>query len=339
MLAVLVACASGAAARPAASCTADYKASSRAAEAAYAKQMPTARAAYFRTHKTAKARQAFVRKQVARLAALKRQAACTVTQVTAPGEVPAPVPTASEHFVFSDELSQGARDDVQGFITFAVQDEESLLGVSLGDLTVYASTDASWLAEQQCSVLPQDGDCISSVRASFAGGNPTSDGAHAIFVNCATTDLTTVAPEYERQKIVAHAVGDVFRYQLDGRRDDVGPVWLLFGGPEMLGYHVASDRNLRAYSDSLADMRQNMKALSTPLDAILTWSDYNLVGHWYLAGAADRLVTDAPNGLHSLADYYADIGQGMSWEDAFTAAFGMTVDQFYADFAAYKAGL
>ncbi|HVS84403.1 MAG TPA: hypothetical protein VHD91_02085 [Gaiellaceae bacterium] len=312
----------------------------QAAESAYAHGIAKARAAYFAKHRSPSARKAFVAAQKAKLAALKSAAACSATTTTTDlGTVPAPAPTANERFVFSDELSQAFRDDIQGFVTFAVQDEEKLLGVSLDQLTVYVSTDAGWLAQQQCSVLPQDGDCVSSVRASFAGGNPTAEGPHVIFVNCATTDLTTRAPEYERQKIVGHSVGNVFRYQLDGRRDDVGPLWLLFGAPELLGYHVASDRNLRAYADSLADMRQNMRVLATPLEKLQTWADYNLVGHWYLAGAVDRLVTDAPNGIRSLADYWAGIGTGMSWEDAFAAAFGMTVDQFYADFAAYKAGL
>ena len=40
-----------------------------------------------------------------------------------------------------------------------------------------------------------------------------------------------------------------------------------------------------------------------------------------------------------MLSYFESIGRGIAWEGAFTAAFGKTVDAFYAEFAAYRAGL
>lgn len=334
--AIALVAASGAAARPDESCTADYKASATAAAAAYAKQMRKARAAYDRTHRSAQARKAFMKRQEARLAALKRDADCTVTQVTDTGPLPAPAPSENEHFVFSDEMSQSARDELTGYVTFAVQDEEKLLGVQLSGLTILGSTDAAWLSQKLCDFEGYGGSCVADNQANFESGNPAGAGPHAIFVYWGSSEWAQNAPAYVKQKVMAHNVGDVFQYQLDGLQGTVGPVWLYFGGGEMVGYHVTSDRNFRPYADNLADMQQNIRALTTPLEQIQTQSDYNLVGHWFLAGAADRLVTDAPNGIRSLADYYAAIGKGASWQDAFASAFGMSVDAFYADFAAYR---
>lgn len=338
-LAVSLALALSAAARPSVSCTADYQASARAAAATYAKQMPKVRAAYDRTHRSAQARKAFAKRQAAKLAALRRDADCTVTRVTDTGPLPAPAPSANEHFVFSDELSQSGRDELTGYVTFAVQDEEKLLGVQLSDLTIFGSTDAAWLSRKLCDFERYGGSCVADNQANFESGNPSGAGPHAIFVYWGSSEWAQNAPAYVKQKVMAHNVADVFQYQLDGQQGTVGPVWLYFGGGELVGYHVTSDRNFRPYADNLADMRQNIRALTTPLEKIQTWSDYDLVGHWFLAGAADRLVTDAPNGIRSLAAYYAAIGAGAAWQDAFASAFGMTVDAFYADFAAYRSSL
>ena len=311
----------------------------QAAAKAYAAGMAKARAAYFRTHRGTAARKKYVAAQAARLAALEGAALCSTTTSAASEPLPAPAPAANEHFTFSDELTQSARDEAQGYATFAVEDEQKLLGVQLEGIDVFVSTDATWLAQHECAYTGQSGSCVSSTAAHYAS-SLVDHVPGALFVYWASNDWSGVnTPLYEKQKIMGNAVFSLFQDQIVGNDGDVGPVWLLAGGAEVIGYHVSSDRNFRSYADNLADMRQNIKALTTPLEKIQTWADYGLVGHWYLAGAADRLLTDAPEGIRSLVDYYAAIGKGAAWQDAFRSAFGMTVDQFYADFAAYKAGL
>jgi hypothetical protein len=77
-------------ARVAAFCTAAEKARRLAALKRYRAQMKSARRAYFRSHRSARARRAFVERQQAKLRALKRAAAC---RVWPPGaEVVASVP-------------------------------------------------------------------------------------------------------------------------------------------------------------------------------------------------------------------------------------------------------
>ncbi len=41
----------------------------------------------------------------------------------------------------------------------------------------------------------------------------------------------------------------------------------------------------------------------------------------------------------ALATYLKALGAGMAWRDAFNTAFGMSVEAYYANFAAYRDGL
>jgi hypothetical protein len=53
---------------------------------------------------------------------------------------------------------------------------------------------------------------------------------------------------------------------------------------------------------------------------------------------ATELLTKA-SGVASLTAYWAKIGAGTPWRDAFQQTFGRSVDQFYDEFAAYKTSL
>lgn len=55
--------------------------------------------------------------------------------------------------------------------------------------------------------------------------------------------------------------------------------------------------------------------------------------------AVDHLVSVAPGGLSALTAYYNALGSGMSWPQAFQSSFGLSVDAYYANFNAYRAGL
>jgi M6 family metalloprotease-like protein len=86
--------------RPAAECTAAQKAQRQAALAAYLKRMSAERRAYFKAHRGAKQRKAFVRRQQAKLKALRAGAACSV---------PAPPPVLSEGAPCAPQLAQNGQ--------------------------------------------------------------------------------------------------------------------------------------------------------------------------------------------------------------------------------------
>ena len=51
--------------------------------------------------------------------------------------------------------------------------------------------------------------------------------------------------------------------------------------------------------------------------------------------ATDFLV-DNFGGLPALVSFYDAIGPGTTWQDAFWSTFGLSVDEFYAEFEAYR---
>src|SRR5712691_10060012 len=65
-------------------CTATQKAQHVQALHSYEKRAPALRRAYFRTHRSAKAKAAFVKQQQTKLAALRRAASCMVPAAKAP---------------------------------------------------------------------------------------------------------------------------------------------------------------------------------------------------------------------------------------------------------------
>jgi hypothetical protein len=319
------------------------------------------RRAYFRTHASLKLRRAFVKKQRARLKALEAAAACTVSATPPPvdtGPVPAPPPGPNEFFTFDSGITAADQDEIKGDVAYAVQDEAAFLGTPISAVTTFVSNDPSWLADQECRFLKlnnEDGNCVGRVRPRYAGGGSGEGGPGGIFLNWAASSWRYGAAQ--NQKIIAHELFHVFQRQLDrvpvNSGDDShvppgGPVWLLEGSAEMVGYRVAVDRRLfPSYANVMTIQIGWTKGISTPLSSLEKYADVlaanglaaipNVYSLYHLA--VDHLVSITPAGLPALATYLNAIGGGMAWQDAFRAAFGMSVEAYYANFAAYRAGL
>ncbi|HUO75226.1 MAG TPA: hypothetical protein VMU39_30990 [Solirubrobacteraceae bacterium] len=339
-----------------ASCSAAEKAQRTQVAAAFAKQMPAARTAFFKTHKRAADRQSFVKSQQAKLAALRKAAACVVpppattpAAPTTPATPPPPPPVATQQtFVFDTGISTADQSEIRDDVDFALRDEAQLLGTAISSVSIFVSTSPSWLADQECRFFGFDNDgCRQSVQAHFASGNATADaGTGGLLLNWASPSWQAGAGE--TQKIIAHELFHVFQNQLDklGARNQVtpsnhvrasGPVWLDEGAAEMIGYHVASDRGLLSYPTMLAKQIASAKQVGQPLSAVQTYDQFNAIPNPYSFGhvAADHLVGVAPGGLPALTAYYNALGNGTDWPAAFQSAFGLSVDAYDANFAAY----
>jgi hypothetical protein len=81
-----------------AACTADEQAANKAALAAYVKRMARDRKAYFRKHRDKAHRKAYVKKQQAKLTALRAAAACQVEAPPPTSTAPPPPPYQSGHY-------------------------------------------------------------------------------------------------------------------------------------------------------------------------------------------------------------------------------------------------
>ena len=114
--------------------------------------MPKDRARYFKTHKSPKLRAAFVKKQKAKLKALRARAACDDTPIPPPIDRN-PAPSPNETFTFGPGMSAASQELIKGDIAFAGEDEARLVGLSIAKVTVFASTDANWLADAAVRLL------------------------------------------------------------------------------------------------------------------------------------------------------------------------------------------
>jgi hypothetical protein len=94
-----------------ATCTADEQAANQAALAAYLKRMPLDRKAYFRKHHDKAHRTAFLKRQQAKLKALRAAAACQV-ETPAPPATPPPPPYQSGHYAGKTSQQEDFEFDV-----------------------------------------------------------------------------------------------------------------------------------------------------------------------------------------------------------------------------------
>jgi hypothetical protein len=320
--------------------------------------MQAARKGYFKAHRNAKLRAAFVKRQQAKLKALQRAAACTVPSAPPPpapppappsGPVPAPPPSPNELFDFDSGITAADQDEIKGDVSYAVQDEAVLLGVPITSVRTFASTSPDWLADQQCRFYGHNDDSCRRVKAPDFASGTAEGGPGAIFLNWASSSFRYGAAQ--NQKIIAHELFHVFQYQLDKLVNNgstpfnqvraSGPRWFDEGSPELVGYLVAVDRRLfPSYARVLADQISIAKQISAPLSSLQTIAETQIPNVYALFHVAvSHLVSMTPAGVPALTTYLNALGAGMVWQDAFRAAFGMTVEAYYANFAAYRAGL
>lgn len=340
----------------AADCTAAVHARRQAAVTSYRKRLAAARRAYFAKHRSAAQRAAFVADQKKRLARLKASADCTVDSSGSggaglPAPVAAPPPTANEHFFFSEGVPADARTEVEEDLAYAVADEQELLGAQLHEVSVFVSTDPAWLAQHACDFYGYGGNCVAQKTSDYAGG-AAEGGPRALFLDWSTGEWNR-SPSTEKQKTIAHELFHVFQYQLDDLVGDgstpfdqvraSGPVWLHEGSAEVVGYRVLGDRHLgySTYPNLLLTEKSRAKPVQTPLDQLLTVAQDRAAGGPYplYMVAVDHLVSLAPDGLKSLAEYYRALAAGSPWAEAFATAFGLSVDAFSANFAVYRSHL
>jgi hypothetical protein len=261
--------------------------------------------------------------------------------------LPAPPAPPNATFVYHGLLS-AQQEEITGDVAFAIAEAQSLLGVSLDRVSVYASGDVDWLtnAEIEFWSLHRD-SAFPTIRERWLGGTTATGDRGVIF-------LFTESPSWintdraRRQKIMAHEVFHVVQFQLHNRRDAnstppnqvraTGPWWLLEGAAETFGYRVATNRRMyQSYEAVLNDQKSRARS-SAALSDVETHEAQNRTPFvWELMHVgADRLATASPGGLQSFVTFWREIGRGVEWRVAFNSTFGRTVDTFYAEFAEYR---
>lgn len=114
-----------------------------------------------------------------------------------------------------------------------------------------------------------------------------------------------------------------------------GPTWLREGSADFIGYTAVTEAGFDASglrNNSLYQLRNRFGGVSLESTA----AGQGNGAAYSLGFFATQLLVQDTGSLHPLLDYWAKIGQGTDWPTAFQQAFGRTVEEFYAEFAAYR---
>jgi hypothetical protein len=342
-------------------CSAAQKAKATKALKAFTKTMAAKRRTYFRVHRTPKARAKFVKKQKAALKRLRLAAGCAVRQQVPPPVLPSPaapppappvpqLPTAppplegpglTATYMFGPEVSAEHRHLLQSGLDVAARYLRTALGRELPPATIYAHTDLEAMIVTSANTKPRS---LADSLALWGSGTQFAEVDYRVMW---MGPPWFTSPEPNRSKIAIHEVVHVLQAELAGRGSlggpdnavpPAGPKWLFEGHAEWTAYQGVARIGLLSIDSARAQWIATTKALaSTPLSALEVRAARPDGSYDIYALAVDFLLRGRDPA--SLLAYLEAIGRGTAWRDAFAASFGVTVESFYADFAAYRQSL
>jgi hypothetical protein len=325
----------------AAVCTPAEKEKATRALGAFTRTMAAKRRAYFRTHKGAKARQAFVKRQQATLKRLRAAARCEVAPPPQP-PAPPPAPGAPATYVFGAELSAAQQALVRRGLDAGARYYRAALGRELPPFGVWAYADLEAMIRAYAESRPTSAD---DARRLWEGGQV----GHALTRKVWLGPPWFSRPPVSALKIAAHEAFHLLQNELVGERplsvsglDEIppaGPWWLAEGTAEYFAYLAVAEDGAVRFADVRAQWVQSTKASSATLRALATlrgqrenpapYDIYALATELLFRGRDPKLVFM----------YYEAIARGVPWPDAFAATFGRTFDAFVDEFEAFRRGL
>ncbi|MEP6694786.1 MAG: hypothetical protein ABJB39_09090 [Chloroflexota bacterium] len=246
-----------------------------------------------------------------------------VTVLNPDGSAPRPTPASPAGVTYQVSGAVGATDIAEvheGVARASAYLAASVGGDRISPLTVNIAVGNG--TEQFCCITA--GPSFDIVTSNTAWSSPSA----------AAADTWTASTE--RKELAAHEYVHAWQYALGGRSCMLAPRWMSEGMAESLAYRSLVDAGLiPAANMDVFTRRQLRNARYVTLRSLETaWpADANPFAVGYLA--VDRML--AANGPLSLRTFCARVGRGEAWQSAFTGAFGLTPDAFYASFEDFRA--
>ena len=325
----------------AAVCTPAEKAEATRALRAFTRTMVAKRRAYFRMHKGAKPRQAFVRRQKAKLKRLQAAARCQLAPSPQP-PAPPPVPAAPATYVLGAELTPSQQALVRRGIDAGARYYRAALGRELPPFGVWAYADLEAMIRAYAESRPTSAD---DARRLWEGGQV----GHALTRKVWLGPRWFSNPVVSALKIAAHEAFHLLQYEVVGERPlsasgldqipSAGPWWLAEGTAEYFAYLAVAEDGAARFTDLRAQWVRSTKASSATLRALATLRGQreNPAPYDIYALATELLLSSRDPKL--VFTYYEAIARGVPWPDAFSATFGRTFDAFVDEFEAFRRGL
>ncbi len=156
---------------------------------------------------------------------------------------------------------------------------------------------------------------------------------------------TPTSPRDNKMKITAHEFYHIWQHGLSGLKHssshyevpEGGPRWLTEGAAEFSAYRAMSDIGVLSYDGERGGLVLRGQRADKPLSELGTVASRTPgVGYYpYFLLAGELLASYA--GEKALIHYYTLTQPGITWQEAFEAAFGMTVWDFYELFEEHRA--
>lgn len=264
-----------------------------------------------------------------------------------PPPQPEPLPSApppltgpglNARYVFGAEVSDQHRALLQSAMDVGARYIRTYLGRELPPTTIYGHTDLEAMIATSANTRPRP---LADSRALWGGGQQFAEVDYRLMW---VAPVWFATPEPDRSKIAIHEVVHVLQAELAGRgtlggRDDevppAGPKWLFEGHAEWTAYQAVAMIGLLQIERARARWIATTKSLAgTPLGALEVRAARPIGAYDIYALAVDFLLRRREPA--SLSAYLEAIGRGTPWRAAFTTTFGMTIDTFYVEFAAYR---
>jgi hypothetical protein len=141
------------------------------------------------------------------------------------------------------------------------------------------------------------------------------------------------------ERFMTQTTAHEYFHQVQQSLGGVGPLWLLEGAAQFVGYMAVDEANLRKFPEYVELMERAVARDSFVLAQLETsWnpspgSDV----YSYAAAAVNLLTSSASWKLNSLMRFWERLGLGVPWRQAFQDTFGLTVEAFYAQFEQHRA--
>lgn len=237
------------------------------------------------------------------------------------------------------DASGGQSEEILNGVTFlfdplvSAEDRFDVIeGVRLGQDAIARYLGESDLGDVRITVLdtayPQDAYLMAATLGSsivvYAGG-----------------DSWRAAPSIVRIETMVHELTHVYHGKLLGDRRDEPPIWFIEGTAEAMGFQAVSQLGVIDQND-VYDLELYWLT-SYPVDGSLgdlQGSETMSVDNYPLAYiAVQYLLGRSGLSVSAIGDAFAAMEQGASFDDAFTSAFGISPDQFYPEFDAWRLDL
>lgn len=260
---------------------------------------------------------------------------------------PTPLPLGYVKWVIGNEVSDKDRQNAMRAVQ-AMHDYLMSLGVPEmeEEITFYIYRDLDALAE---AYAREAGWSIEDSRGFWERGSTAVAGDGWIFLNASARWFARAARPYQ-MKVFAHELYHAYQHSLSelpasGGLSEVrenGPVWLTEGSAEFSAYRSMSDAGIFSYDTERRSYSEQVRHLVyTHLSDMETTAgfreaqDIHGLAYKHALLAAELLASLA--GENALMHYYALLKPGVTWQEAFQTAFGMTVDKFYEMFETHHA--